>query len=155
MNAPLHSRIHRNATPLGWTKDRIAQLRRHFAVGLTAAESALLLGGVSRSAVIAKRHRLGLVGRVASPAKGPRPRAPRVTIRLVREPQFRCEALPQMDWPPPPGAEPKTLANRAAGQCAWPLGGAEEAGDWLTLFCCAPTQAAGPYCQTHAARAKR
>ena len=58
-----------------------------------------------------------------------------------------------MDWPAPACADPKTLAERSAGQCAWPLGPAEAAGDYRTLFCCAPVDRGRGYCATHRALA--
>lgn len=141
----------------GWTPSRVALLRRHFDVGLTASESALLLGGVSKNAVISKRTRLGLVGVARSPAQAPgRVKASigETRMRLRPEPQFRRLPLPDMNQPPPPGAAPKTLARHRTGECLWPLGGAEEAGDWRTLFCCAPAAPGRRYCPTHVARAR-
>ncbi|QUD88035.1 GcrA family cell cycle regulator [Phenylobacterium montanum] len=141
---------------LGWTPDRVDLLRRHFAVGLTAAESAILLG-VSKNAVISKRTRMGLLGGVrlfkageAAPQR--RGREPR--LKLTPTPQFRRLPLPDMDQPPPPAARPKPLAQRERGECAWPLGAAEQEGDWRTLFCCAPVRPGGRYCCAHAARAR-
>jgi GcrA cell cycle regulator len=138
----------------------VAQLRRHYSVGLTAAESALLLGGVSRSAVIAKRNRLGLVGAPprrradetqVSGAEKPRARYP----RFRPEPPFAVWPLPDMDRPPPHDARPAALARHQRGQCLWPLGPAEAAADWRSLFCCAPTLSSRPYCAIHAERARR
>ena len=141
----------------GWTASRVALLRRHFDVGLTAAESALLLGGVSKNAVISKRTRLGLVG-VARPSAQPqglgKSAASEARLRLRPEPQFRRLPLPDMNQPPPSDASPKTLARHRTGECLWPLGGAEEAGDWRTLFCCAPAAPGRRYCQTHISRAR-
>jgi hypothetical protein len=65
------------------------------------------------------------------------------------------EPLPFMDWPLPPGARPKFLADREAGECAWPLGPAEAPGDHRSLFCCAPVKRGRPYCPCHQLRARR
>ena len=43
-----------------WTGDRIELLRQRWADGISATQIAAELGGVSRSAVLGKVHRLGL-----------------------------------------------------------------------------------------------
>jgi hypothetical protein len=60
-----------------------------------------------------------------------------------------------MDHPPPAGARPRPLAGHKSGECLWPLGSAEQPGDWRTLFCCAPAAPRRVYCEVHAARALR
>lgn len=47
-------------TAVSWTEQRIDDLRRHFANGLSASQIAGELGGVSRNGVIGKLHRMGL-----------------------------------------------------------------------------------------------
>jgi len=150
MNAPFSSGLE------GWTPARVDQLRRHHRLGLTAAESAVLIGGVSKNAVISKRNRLGLTGLAAKPSRDAGPTAIKTSRqpRIRFEPVFRCEPLPPMDPTPPPGARPRPLALHRAGECLWPLGPVEAPGDWKTLFCCAPKAASGPYCLAHAARAR-
>lgn len=145
----------------GWSPARTELLRLHYGLGLSASLSAQLIGRVSKNAVISKRRRLGLTGanplRVTLRATGwtapgfeagrlPRFRPPRVEVHGCGA------ALPAMDAPPLPGTEPKTLALRARGECAWPLGPAEAIGDYRTLFCCAPAEAARSYCSVHRAR---
>lgn len=51
-----------------WTEQRIDMLRKLWGQGQTASQIAVLLGGVTRNAVIGKAHRLGLTGR-PSPIK--------------------------------------------------------------------------------------
>ncbi len=69
---------------MGWTEERVEQLKRLWAEGLSASQIAGRLGGVTRNAVIGKVHRLNLPGRAKSggsstPArtKRPAPAAPR------------------------------------------------------------------------------
>jgi GcrA cell cycle regulator len=143
----------------GWSDGRVARLREHHALGLTAAESARRLGGVSKNAVISKRHRLGLFSSLERAAEEP-DRTVRGERRGARAafagpPPLPIEPLPNMDRPPPAGAQPKPLAARGPGQCAWPLGPAEQPGDFRTLFCCAPIEGGRTYCPCHAARASR
>jgi len=151
MNAPLA-----DISALQWTPERVALLRRHHAVGLTASESAILLGGVTKNAVISKRNRLGLRG-VMIAVRPLEPGAPAARFRTRRfklEPIFRCEPLPSMDPTAPVGAAPKPLAQHQRGECLWPLGLAEAAVDWRTLFCCAPAARPRRYCPAHLARAR-
>lgn len=147
-----------------WTPSRTELLVHHYHAGLSAAQSAALIGTVSKNAVISKRRRLGLmavveVGRGPGAWSGltaPRSRCDTGRIRLLRgPPPLPTAPLPQMDLPPPADANPKLLPERRFGECAWPLGPAEEAGGHRTLFCGAPTRAIGPYCAAHAARAYR
>ena len=156
MNAPLKL----DPGILTWTPDRVALLRRHYTAGLSAAESAILLGGVTKNAVISKRNRLGLVGQVRMTTaqdgsvslRHVRTRALR--LNLHREPKFSSTPLPAMDGAPPEGADPKPLVAHRRGECLWPLGPAEQEGDWRTLFCCAPVAGGRRYCPTHARRAR-
>jgi hypothetical protein len=140
----------------GWSPRRVDLLRKHHALGLSAARSAELLGDVSRNAVISKRSRLGL-NSVRSPADTEcnRQLFAQGRLRLIRPPALRCEPLPNMEFELPPGAVPKRLCNRGLAECAWPLGVADAEGDHLTRFCCAPVDGLGSYCASHAAIARR
>jgi hypothetical protein len=149
------------ATELGWSPARTQLLRLHYALGLSAAVSAQLIGQVSRNAVISKRRRLGLmganplqtmrafhvVGRTACPSPPGHFSWPQDDVA-----DHRRQPLPLMELPVPPDAEPKTLRDRRRGECAWPLGPAEATGDYRTLFCCAPVEAGRGYCPVHRAR---
>ncbi len=149
----------------GWTAARAALLLDHYRAGLSAAQSADLIGAVSKNAVISKRRRLGLVATAAvgrDPAIWNAEEALRRRgvgagrIRRFRgPPPLPVEPLPEMDHPPPPEADPRRLTERRAGGCAWPLGPAEAPGCHRTLFCGAPAAAGVSYCATHAARAYR
>jgi hypothetical protein len=63
--------------------------------------------------------------------------------------------LPAMDLLAPNKAIPKTLSQHRRGECLWPLGPAEVAGDWRTLFCCAQVVDGRAYCSDHARLAWR
>ena len=153
MNAPARFS---GGQALVWTAERIAQLRRHYSAGLTAAESALLLGGVTRNAVISKRHRLGLIwAHRAKPVEIALPPPKARTPRFRAEPVFASWPFPAMDLAPPSDARPKPMAEHQRGECLWPLGPAEAPADWLALFCCAPAGRNRRYCAAHAARARR
>ena len=57
---------------MGWTDERVANLKKLWLDGLSASQIAKQLGGVTRNAVIGKVHRLGLSGR-AAPSQPSRP----------------------------------------------------------------------------------
>lgn len=54
---------------MSWTDERVAELSKLWAEGLSASQIANQLGGVTRNAVIGKVHRLGLSGRVKPASK--------------------------------------------------------------------------------------
>lgn len=90
---------------LPWTEDRVEQLKKMWAEGLSASQiAAKLAGGVTRNAVIGKVHRMGLSGRVT------RTRVSTPRTRKTREPSHPGR---------PSGAETSsTNAYRTAGNNA-------------------------------------
>ncbi len=132
----------------GWTPARIDMLYLHYALGMTAGQSAQVLGGVSGNAVQSKRMRLGLASKAAASAVSTLFTGRRVRFSGVMS--LCCEPLPEMNFRPPPGARPSRLADRGPRECAWPLGPAEQPGDYRTLYCCAPAGRRSAYCPVHA-----
>ena len=138
----------------GWTPARIDLLHLHFAQGMTAAESADALGGVSRNAVLCKRLRLGLTRRasvsyldLAGLLAGRR-------YQPIDPPPLPCQPLPEMDVALPANARPSRLVAKGRRDCSWPLGPAREPGDYHTLYCCAPRAGRSAYCPAHTDRAR-
>lgn len=162
---------------MSWTDERIDELRRLWAEGLSASQIANELGGVTRNAVIGKIHRMGLSGRV----KAQKPRAaaaPRRTpsrqaaVRPAAPAQPRVMAVgsaavkvverdipaPALEAAPEPVAVAEivpfgggvSLLELTPTSCRWPVG---DPSDGDLKFCgaqCAPGQV---YCQAHAQRA--
>ena len=89
---------------MSWTDDRVEQLKKLWADGLSASQIASKLGEVTRNAVIGKVHRLGLAGRATtSRVRTARPQIqycplPRQILSSPvpdlrkRRPQARCSA---------------------------------------------------------------
>lgn len=132
--------------PGGWTEERVALALKMRAAGDSAGTIAKALGGgVSRSAVIGKLHRLH------APAVSERkPASPgsEVMRRIRREgagkPAVRFGAMPatpkqaevdairadlaeglkksEVHFQTPADAEPVPLVGRRFGRCAWPMG---------------------------------
>jgi hypothetical protein len=158
-NGTFHLMLCQSSAHSAWTPARTALLIAHYQAGLSAAESARLMGDLTKNAVISKRRRLGLLG-VASREEGGdialaagragEPRCRRASIRFRVPPDLPVEPLPDMQRLCAPDARPVRLADRGYADCAWPLGPAHEPGDYRTLYCGAPTADGGRYCATHA-----
>lgn len=139
---------------MGWTEERVAQLRKLWAEGLSASQIAKQLGGVTRNAVIGKVHRLGLAGRAtpSRPTKRPvrtaRPRVIGPTAPRMRPPTSN---LPTVVIP---DLEPLKLENGKAASvltlnetmCKFPIGDPTDP----DFAFCGRGASCGPYCQDHA-----
>ncbi len=157
---------------MSWTDERVEQLKKMWLDGLSASQIANELGhGVSRNAVIGKVHRLGLSGRVKSPAPAAaRPRktaeeAPRAHSGSgghgVSHMTHGALALAADVMPAPapaprvataevviPMSERVTIMELRESMCRWPLGDPTHT-DFR--YCGAKMQIGnGPYCQAHA-----
>lgn len=131
---------------MAWTEDRVEQLKKLWAEGLSASQIARTMGDVTRNAVIGKVHRLGLSGR-ATTNRTDRPR--RATIPkpmpkpVVAEPEIVQEAKLQ-------NGEYATVMTLSAAMCRWPIG---DPGASNFHFCGHSTEAGSPYCAAHARQA--
>lgn len=154
---------------MGWNDERVEQLKRLWAEGLSASQIAGRLGGVTRNAVIGKVHRLGLSGRATTSrmkSHRPRPRAAQVaaakrmaksrfaqggssTVRQI----FALDAEPfvstveELDIPL---AERKSIQTLTECSCRWPIGDPQSP----EFHFCGKQKVMGlPYCEFHARRA--
>jgi GcrA cell cycle regulator len=153
----------------GWTKERVEKLRELWADGLSASQCAAELGGgITKNAVIAKVHRLGIAerskgrqgrqGGVKStktkaapvPAKKSLPvAAPSPAPRLAPIEQAFAQAAP-----PPPGVG-VTLVDLRLSSCRWVIG---DHRDEAHRYCGAPRESmedGKSYCSFHASLAYR
>ena len=89
---------------LPWTEDRVEQLKKMWAEGLSASQiAAKLAGGVTRNAVIGKVHRLGLSNRNGgggSSAEAPAKAEPKAAPETKAA---KPAPAPEPPMPPPPG----------------------------------------------------
>ncbi len=146
-----------------WNEERIEALTRMWREGLSASQVARQLGGVSRSAVIGKVHRLGIAGRDA-PSRphllGGRPSTGlRASAGGVRRPAAiaaprpaRAAAAPSA--PRAPFEVDATASIHTLGEhgCRWPIGEPEEPGFG---FCGRLRSGAGSYCAGHSPMSTR
>lgn len=154
---------------MGWTEERVAELKKLWAEGHSASQIAKRLGSVTRNAVIGKVHRLGLSGRAtpSRPVKRPprlaRPK-PAVQPRQAQTPVTRgANALAVRAEPVPhthiseaeANIEPKRLSNGDMvtvltvrdTMCKWPIG---DPADAAFGFCGHASHEGSPYCAEHA-----
>jgi len=144
-----------------WSEERIEALTKMWREGLSASQVARQLGGVSRSAVIGKVHRLGIAGRDAPTRPhnvGGRPstrirasaggvrRSPTQGPRAPRQVQ---PAAPRVVFDVAPTASIHTLTEHA---CRWPIGEPDQPGFG---FCGRLRSGPGSYCAGHAPMAVR
>ena len=140
---------------MAWTDDRVEQLKKLWAEGLSAAQIANKMGGVTRNAVIGKVHRLGLSGR-ATPAKPQRGRA----YEAAQKSENTANEKPSAETMKPVIPEPAfiapavldsgdrmTVANIKNNMCKWPIG--DPATDDFH-FCGQSTLSGKSYCAYHA-----
>jgi GcrA cell cycle regulator len=142
-----------------WTEPRVALLKALWADGLSAGQIAAELGGITRSAVLGKVHRLGLEGR-ARVARPPRPKAQRPRVqRMVSVIRDRGRRLMEIVAPLPlpasddaqiPIAQRVSLLQLDGTTCRWPVG---DPGTAEFFFCGAAPAEACVYCAAHARRA--
>ena len=133
---------------MGWTDERVEQLKSLWTEGLSASQIARVLGGVTRNAVIGKVHRLGLAGR-AGPARTERPRHASTHKSVVRAQPVHREIVEE---------DPVILADGSFAtvltindrMCKWPIGDPSE-GEFH--FCGHRPKDGSPYCEAHARKA--
>ncbi len=145
---------------MSWTTERVEQLKKLWADGLSASQIANELGNVTRNAVIGKVHRLGLSGRAKSPSSAaPRPRKPRPHTHMMRvRPAMRgntalayvheleADPEPEMIENIIPMGQRCTLLELSDDKCRWPIG---DPGSSEFFFCGGKPMEGVPYCGYH------
>ena len=166
---------------MAWTDERIDELRKLWADGLTASQIASSLGGISRNAVIGKIHRLGLSGRAKATSQQVRVRkrriaaerpaypspAPRRAVAIAAGNTALKAVVVEAAAPhavPRAAPEPKPVFAAVIVPLREPVGLMElkpdhcrwpigHPGDADFRFCGLKSPAGQPYCAGHAAKA--
>ena len=148
-------------TVVGWTDDRVEQLKKLWEAGLSASQIAAELGNITRNAVIGKVHRLGLSGRAKSPSSSvPRQRKVRPAQQMMRinRPVSRgntalAQAFEVEAEPDPiaydnvvPMSQRLNLLQLNENTCHWPVGDPSSP-DFF--FCGGKALDSLPYCAHH------
>jgi len=152
---------------MGWTEERVAELKKLWAEGHSASQIAKRLGSVTRNAVIGKVHRLGLSGRAtpSRPVKRPprlaRPKPqqmPRqatartagsnaLAVREAAAPTPHVEVETNVEPQRLPNGDMVTVLTVKDTMCKWPIGDPAES---TFGFCGHATNEGSPYCADHA-----
>jgi GcrA cell cycle regulator len=138
---------------MDWNEERTATLRKLWLEGMSASQVARQLGGVSRSAVIGKVHRLGITVRdiptrqrtAVRTAVRVQPRARVVRDAAPVRPALRLIEIAEMT----PTAN---ILGLEIHSCRWPIGN-PDSHDFG--FCGREKTARGSYCDEHARGAFR
>ena len=141
---------------MAWTEERVEMLKTLWVQGLSAAQIAKRLQGVSRNAVIGKIHRLGPTDRPArlvarayrSPATARVPGVPRPVRRPLDGPPREPRAFRLVEEEP--GLA--TAVTLEANMCKWPIGDPD---DRNFTFCGRPADGKRSYCERHGGTAYR
>lgn len=146
---------------MSWNDARIETLKQLWNDGFSASQIAARLGGVTRSGVIGKVHRLGLAGR-ATTSRIKSSRSRRSTKRKPMLVSFQKPASPvRMLFDPdgyvPPAEElviplneRKYIHTLEETDCRWPIGDPRQP----DFHFCGKNKLPGlPYCEVHARRA--
>lgn len=154
---------------MSWTDERVEELKKLWAEGLSASQIATRMGGVTRNAVIGKVHRLGLSGRgrptrTARPKtvkqKPSMPRGPRTALPTMGATALKADvdqaAAPEPEAKSEPAirevdissGERCTVLTLTEKTCKWPIG---DPGDSAFHFCGGRSEPSMPYCKKHAA----
>ena len=150
---------------VSWTKERVELLQKLWLEESSASLIAAELGGISRSAVMGKIHRLGLCGRgqprsTVKHQRMPWPAGPReYRLATIGSAALRAEpkTVPERDariFEPVavPIAKMLTVAALTQHTCKWPIGDCREGG---FRFCGHDTLKGVPYCRYHTTIAYR
>ena len=115
---------------MAWTDERVDQLKRDWADGLTASLIATRLGGVTRNAVISKIHRIGAAGTSPNSRKKPQYKRRRTQKQKqfffgkpkAQAPVLPVEPLPSFEELVIPLNERKSVQTLEDNSCRWPIG---------------------------------
>lgn len=150
---------------MSWTEERVEQLKKLWAEGLSASQIAGALGGITRNAVIGKVHRLGLSGRGKTTSQQPKARKPRgQSAARPNQPRTVGNTALKADYAPAPKpvAAPRpvpvedlvippeqraTILTLTEQSCKWPIG---DPGSDDFYFCGRHSDPGVPYCDHHA-----
>lgn len=113
-----------------WTEERLEQLKRLWAEGLSISQIGEALG-VSRNAIAGKAHRMGLPKRPSPINKSKAEESDANLVEDLQELPLRLE-LRQLVW--------------SRSKCCWPTGDPKKNG---FLFCGKSVVPGKPYCLSH------
>ena len=134
-----------------WDDDMVATLKRLYADGLSARQIAAAIGGLSRSAVIGKAHRLGISSPESQSQIMKRTRRKKLAmVPQARRLPKRIIPLEPLPLPQADDVARKASADREERDCRFPVGDPGQPGFG---FCACPKVPGTSYCAGHLMRA--
>jgi len=133
---------------MSWNEEKVSKLKELWGKGSTASQIAVIIGGISRNAVIGKAHRLNLSSKIktrnASSSQSFDNNTDENTFkqRQGRKSKFKS-LLIDKDFEP---ENPKKLEELDESSCKWPVGHPEEESFY---FCGRSSLKDFSYCKLH------
>jgi len=133
---------------MSWNEEKVSKLKELWGKGSTASQIALIIGGISRNAVIGKAHRLNLSSKIktrnatSSQSLNSNSEENNSKQRQGRKSKFKS-LLIEKDFEP---ENPKKLEELDDSSCKWPVGHPEEKSFY---FCGRSSLKDFSYCKLH------
>lgn len=152
---------------MSWTTERFEQAAQMWSDGQSASEIAAKLGaGLTRSAVLSKMHRAGIVQQSPKHNRARKSHPPRVFSQFPTHPKPSRKSVarppvtevlgapdgfvPSYEEIEIPKDQRKQLVDLEANECRWPIGDPQH----VDFHFCARNKVTGlPYCEHHARKA--
>ena len=133
---------------MSWTDEKVSKLKELWGNGNTASQIAVIIGGISRNAVIGKAHRLNLSAkiktRIATSNKKFESSIEENSAKFKRVKKSKFKSLIiEKDFEP---ENPKQLEELDESSCKWPIGHPDE-NDFY--FCGRSSLKDFSYCKLH------
>ena len=133
---------------MSWNEEKVEKLRELWGKGSTASQIALIIGGISRNAVIGKAHRLNLSSKIktrnASSSQNFDNSSEENSSKQRRGKKSKFQSLIiEKDFEP---ENPKKLEELDESSCKWPVGHPEEQSFY---FCGRSSLKDFSYCKLH------
>jgi GcrA cell cycle regulator len=133
---------------MSWTEEKVSKLKELWGKGNTASQIAVIIGGISRNAVIGKAHRLNLSSKIKTRTATSNKDFDKtieknnVQFKKVRKSKFKSFVIDK-DFEP---ENPKQLEELDESSCKWPIGHPDEKDFY---FCGRSSLKDFSYCKLH------